>query len=174
MLLELADTGTEKVYIPIETGGGYSVPVSFFDKLSDYEFSGLFSELREFNNFDLNQIIKDRDIRRRKVGMPETKYTVVLNGSAFGDWLKQAGKKIGDFFKPTQTGGAPLIQPDGTITYQPQGTQDSGFQNAIKSLAMAFGYYTPEQPKQQSMLSQALPYIAIAGGGLLLYKLIKK
>ena len=179
MYLQLADSGSQKVYIPNENGGGYNVPISFFDKLNDYEFSGLFTELLQVNNFDLGTVIKERDQRRAKIGLPSTNYQVPLS-SKFGDWFKQAGDKISAFFKPTNKGNAiPLIQPDGSISYaydysQPQ---QSGFTSLLQNLATAFGFYTPPQPQQQqqsdSLIDKVLPLAAVGVAGLALYKVFK-
>ena len=181
MFLELADNNTiEKIFIPgINGGANFVVNPSFFDKLNDYEYSNSISEILQFNpQIDLLQLISERDSRRKKLGLRPTNYSPELS-SKFGTWLSVTGKKIEKFFQSDST-NQPVTAtlPDGqTVVIQTPVKQDSPFMNVLKGITGAFGLYnppTPNQPQQQNSLSQYLPIILIAGGGLLAYKLISK
>lgn len=179
MYLQLEDQGAVQIFVPGKNNPGYMVPVSFFDNLSDYEFSQTFAELLAFNpSMDLRSIITERDKRRFTKGLPATNYQPLLE-SKFGDWIARTGKKIEQFFKPTEkTTPVSVTTPDGQeIIVQAPIKQDSMFTGIVKGVAKAFGFYNepvPIQPQQPSVLRQIIPLLAIGTAGFIAYKLIVK
>lgn len=177
MFLQLEDQ--QQIFVPGEKNPGYMVDFSFFDRLNDYEFSQTIAELLAFNSgFNLNNAIRQRNIRRAAIGLPATNYSPMLE-SKFGDWIKRTGKKIEGWFKPSESNQtATVTMPDGQqVQVNTPVKKDSGFMQVLTGVAKAFGLYT-EQPTyvqpEKSTFEKILPFAAIGIGGLVLWKVIKK
>lgn len=180
MILQLEDSNS-KIYIPTGENTGWNVDPKFFDKLNDYEFSGVISEAMAFNNIDLPLFIAARDIRRQKIGLPKTNFQQIEMSGKFGDWLKQAGKKIENFFKPSEsTQPVAITLPDGQVTYlNAPFKKESAFNTILKGVAGAFGLYTPPVdpstlPQPTNPMKYILPVAVVGIGGLIAYKLLSK
>lgn len=180
MYLELADKNTDNyLYIPvIGSNKAYNVSPVFFDKLNDFEFSGVMEEILHYNRINLPEFIRERDKRRASIGLPPTNYNPEM-GKKFGDWLKDTGKKIEAFFKPSDSGSTTPVTvttPDGqTLIVQAPVKQDSAFTNILKGVAGAFGLYKEPTPVQQYQpQTNYTPLLLGAGAAFILYKLISK
>ena len=175
------ETGQDiTIFVPKGNNGGYTVPFSFFDKLNDYEFSQTIAELLAFNpNFDLRAAIRERDERRKNLGLQATNYNPLLE-SKFGDWIARTGKKIEQFFKPTEkTTPVTVTTPDGQeVTVQAPIKQESGAMKVLGYIASAFGFQKPGQQQQQqvqpTLTQQVMPLLLLAGAGFIIYKIVKK
>lgn len=174
MRLLLADSGgTGKTLFLPSNSGNFNVDPVIFDRLSDFEYTNLLSDLIVVNpGLNVDGLIRERDLRRAKMRLPRT---VLVPGmsSKFGDWLHKAGEKISAAFKPTESTAPAQVQlPDGQIvTVQTPIKQDSPFMNVLKSVSKVFGFYNDPVPTNvQKTDYSPLLYL---GAGLVAYKLLK-